>query len=89
MLSLVRASRSLYRHSGGALSAMAVRGRGFSSGEARSAPIEKVTVIGSGLMGSGIAQVSQHLGGVAEVPQLGGAKLGCTVQLFQLMLPIH
>ena len=34
--------------------------REFSSSEAASAPIQTVTVVGSGLMGSGIAQVRRH-----------------------------
>ena len=57
MLSVGRASRNLYRRTAAALPAMAARSREFSTGEARRAPIQKVTVIGSGLMGSGIAQV--------------------------------
>jgi len=41
---------------------MAGCGREFSTGETRRAPIERVTVIGSGLMGSGIAQVAAQTG---------------------------
>ena len=39
------------------MAAMAGRGRSFSTETALRAPIERVSVIGSGLMGSGIAQV--------------------------------
>ena len=39
------------------MAAMAGRGRNFSTETTLRAPIERVSVIGSGLMGSGIAQV--------------------------------
>ena len=40
------------------MAAIAGRGRNFSTETALRAPIERVSVIGSGLMGSGIAQVN-------------------------------
>lgn len=57
MLSAVRASSRLYARAPSALPVMAAR---FSTGEVGRAPVEKVTVIGSGLMGSGIAQVLEE-----------------------------
>ena len=62
MWSLVRFSRVLHRHAAG-VAAMASCGREFSTGETRRVPIERVTVIGSGLMGSGIAQVNRTVQG--------------------------
>lgn len=62
MLSLVRFSRVLHRHAAG-VAAMAGSGREFSTGGTHRAPIERVTVIGSGLMGAGIAQVSRTVEG--------------------------
>lgn len=61
MLSLVRVSRLLPRRASSALPAMAARSREYGSAGARS-PVQKVTVIGSGLMGSGIAQVAAQTG---------------------------
>lgn len=56
MLSLsFGAARLLTRVSGSAVACG--QWRGFSSTGERLSPVEKVAVIGSGLMGSGIAQV--------------------------------
>ena len=56
MFNVVGFSRVLHSRTV-SMAAMAGRGRNFSTETALRAPIERVSVIGSGLMGSGIAQV--------------------------------
>ena len=51
-------ARLLTRQTGAAVAGAA---REFSGSGASSAPIQTVTVVGSGLMGSGIAQVSSFI----------------------------
>lgn len=56
--------------------------REFSLSGVSSAPIQTVTVVGSGLMGSGIAQVSHYK--LCHVYQFGGRTV-CHVHTFQFM----